>query len=120
MNRRLIIYSILVSLALTLLSIFFFDQPIAAFVQRAGGRSSAILLQGTSFLEVISGFHIRIIGSRSYSPGLEIDPLSSMDAVVYRQHPMHNASHSRNTEGSIRETAPVRGDSSGRLGLEIL
>jgi membrane-associated phospholipid phosphatase len=56
MNRRLIIYSILVSLALTLLSIFFFDQPIAAFVQRAGGRSSAFLLQGTSFLEVISGF----------------------------------------------------------------
>ena len=58
MNRRLIIYSIFVSLALTLLSIFFFDQPIAAFVQRAGGRSSAILWQGTSFLEVISGFPI--------------------------------------------------------------
>ena len=58
MNRRLITYSIFVSLALTLLSIFFFDQPIAAFVQRAGGRSSAILLQGTSFLEVVSGFPI--------------------------------------------------------------
>jgi hypothetical protein len=58
MNRRLISYSILVSLALTLLSIFFFDQPIAAFVQRVGGRSSVILQQGTSFLEVISGFPI--------------------------------------------------------------
>jgi membrane-associated phospholipid phosphatase len=58
MNRRQISYSIVVSLALTLLSIFFFDQPIAAFVQKAGGRSSAILQQGTSFLEVISGFPI--------------------------------------------------------------
>jgi membrane-associated phospholipid phosphatase len=58
MNRRQIGYSILVSLALTFLSIFFFDQPIAAFVQRAGGRSSVILQQGTSFLEVISGFPI--------------------------------------------------------------
>jgi len=58
MNRRLISYSIVVSLALTLLSIFFFDQPIAAFVQRVGGRSSVILQQGTSFLDVISGFPI--------------------------------------------------------------
>jgi membrane-associated phospholipid phosphatase len=58
MNRRLIIYSILVSLTLTLLCILFFDQPIAAFVQRSDGRSSAILLKGTSFLEVISGFPI--------------------------------------------------------------
>jgi membrane-associated phospholipid phosphatase len=58
MNRRLIGYSIVVSLALTLLGIFFFDQPIAAFVQRMGGRSSVILQQGTSFLEVISGFPI--------------------------------------------------------------
>jgi hypothetical protein len=48
MNRRLIGYSIVVSLALTLLSIFFFDQPIAAFVQRGEGRSSVILQQGTS------------------------------------------------------------------------
>jgi membrane-associated phospholipid phosphatase len=55
MNRRQISYSIAVSLALALLSIFFFDQPIAAFVQRVEGRSSAILQQGTSFLEVISG-----------------------------------------------------------------
>ncbi len=58
MNRRLISYGIIVSLALTLLSIFFFDQPIAAFVQSVGGRSSVILQQGTSFLEVISGFPI--------------------------------------------------------------
>jgi membrane-associated phospholipid phosphatase len=58
MNRRQIVYSILVGLVLTLLSIFFFDQPIAAFVQKVDGRSSVILLQGTSFLEVISGFPI--------------------------------------------------------------
>src|SRR5436190_433976 len=58
MSRRLIAYSIFVSLALALLSIFCFDQPIAAFVQRVDGRSSAILLKGTSFLEVISGFPI--------------------------------------------------------------
>ena len=58
MNRRQICYSLVVSLVLALLSIFFFDQPIAAFVQRVGGRSSVILQQGTSFLEVISGFPI--------------------------------------------------------------
>jgi membrane-associated phospholipid phosphatase len=58
MSRRQISYGIAVSLALTFLSIFFFDQPIAAFVQRMGGRSSVILQQGTSFLEVISGFPI--------------------------------------------------------------
>jgi membrane-associated phospholipid phosphatase len=58
MNKRLIIYWVLVSLALTLLSIFFFDRPIAAFVQKAGGRSSVLLLKGTSFLEIISGFPI--------------------------------------------------------------
>lgn len=58
MNRRQISYSIVVSLALTFLSIFLLDQPIAAFVQKVGGRSSVILQQGTSFLEVISGFPI--------------------------------------------------------------
>ena len=58
MNRRQIIYSIVVALALVLLSIFFFDQPIAAFVQKVEGRSSVILQQGTLFLEVISGFPI--------------------------------------------------------------
>ena len=58
MNRRQIVYSILVALVLTFLSIFFLDQPIAAFVQKVDGRSSVILQQGTSFLEVISGFPI--------------------------------------------------------------
>jgi hypothetical protein len=58
MSRRQISYSIVVSLALTFLSIFFFDQPIAAFVQSVGGRSSVILQKGTSFLEIISGFPI--------------------------------------------------------------
>src|SRR5687767_5653031 len=58
MNRRQIVYSIVVALALTLLSIFLFDQPIAAFVQKVDGRSSVILQQGTSFLEVVSGFPI--------------------------------------------------------------
>lgn len=56
MNRRLIVYSILVSLVLTLLGIFVFDQPVAAFVQRVDGRSSTVLLKGTTVLEVISGF----------------------------------------------------------------
>jgi membrane-associated phospholipid phosphatase len=58
MNKRQITYSVLVAIVLTLLSIFFFDQPIAAFVQRAGGRQSVILQQGTHWLEVASGFPI--------------------------------------------------------------
>jgi len=58
MNKRQIVYSIFVALALTLLSIFFFDQPIAAFVQKVDGRSSVILQQGTEFLDLISGFTI--------------------------------------------------------------
>jgi membrane-associated phospholipid phosphatase len=58
MNKRQIAYSLLVAIVLTLLSIFFFDQPIAAFVQRAGGRESVILQQGTHWLEVASGFPI--------------------------------------------------------------
>ena len=58
MNKRQIIYSIFVALALTLLSIFFFDQPIAAFVHSVGGESSVILRQGTAFLDLISGFSI--------------------------------------------------------------
>lgn len=58
MNRRQIVYCIAVALALTMLSIFCLDQPIAAFVQKVGGRSSVVLQQGTSFLEVISGFPI--------------------------------------------------------------
>jgi membrane-associated phospholipid phosphatase len=58
MNKRQIVYSFFVALVLALLSIFFFDQPIAAFVQRAGGRESVILQQGTHWLEVASGFPI--------------------------------------------------------------
>ena len=58
MNKRQIISSFFVALVLTLLSIFFFDQPIAAFVQRAGGRESPFLQQGTHWLEVASGFPI--------------------------------------------------------------
>jgi membrane-associated phospholipid phosphatase len=58
MNKRQIIYGIFVALALMFLSIFFFDQPIAAFVQKVDGRSSVILQQGTAFVEVISGFPI--------------------------------------------------------------
>ena len=58
MNRRQISYSIVAALALTVLSIFFLDQPIAAFVQKTGGRSSALLQQGTSVLELLSGFPI--------------------------------------------------------------
>jgi membrane-associated phospholipid phosphatase len=58
MNKRQIVYSFLVALVLALLSIFFFDQPIAAFAQRAGGRESVILQEGTHWLEVASGFPI--------------------------------------------------------------
>lgn len=58
MNRRQIAYSFLVALALTLLSIFFLDQAIGAFVQKAGGRESVLLQQGTHWLEVASGFPI--------------------------------------------------------------
>jgi membrane-associated phospholipid phosphatase len=57
-NRRAIVYSILTSLVLTLLAIFFFDQPVAAFVQRIDGRSSAVLLKGTSFLEIVFGLQL--------------------------------------------------------------
>ena len=58
MNRRQLGYSVLVALVLTLLSIFFFDQPIAAFVQRSGGRQSPILQEGTRWLEVAFGLPI--------------------------------------------------------------
>lgn len=58
MNKRFLLYCILVSLVLTFLSIWFFDQPIAAFVQQAGGRQSVILQEGTHWLEVVSGFPI--------------------------------------------------------------
>jgi membrane-associated phospholipid phosphatase len=58
MNRRQLAYSVLVALVLTLLGIFFFDQPIAAFVQRAGGRQSVILQEGTHWLEIVTGQQI--------------------------------------------------------------
>ena len=58
MNKRQIAYSFFVALVLTLLSIFFLDQPIAAFVLKAGGRQSVILQQGTDWLEVASGYPI--------------------------------------------------------------
>jgi membrane-associated phospholipid phosphatase len=55
MNRRQLLYSALVAVVLTLLGIFFFDQPIAAFVQRVGGRQSVILQGGTHWLEIVTG-----------------------------------------------------------------
>ena len=55
MNRRQLAYSVLVALVLTLLGIFFFDQPVAAFVQRAGGRQSVVLQGGTHWLEIVTG-----------------------------------------------------------------
>ena len=58
MNRRQLLWTCLIAVVLTLLSIFLFDQPIAAFVQRTGGRESKILQQGTHWLEVASGFPI--------------------------------------------------------------
>ena len=58
MNRRQLIWAFLVAVLLTVLSIFLFDQPIAAFVQRAGGRESKILQEGTHWLEIASGFPI--------------------------------------------------------------
>src|SRR5688500_12187315 len=58
MTQRQIIYSFVAALVLTVLGIFLFDQPIAAFVQRAGGRESEFLKQGTHWLEIASGFPI--------------------------------------------------------------
>jgi membrane-associated phospholipid phosphatase len=58
MNRRQLIWAFLIAVVLTVLSIFLFDQPIAAFVQRAGGRESKVLQEGTHWLEIASGFPI--------------------------------------------------------------
>jgi membrane-associated phospholipid phosphatase len=55
MNRRQLALTVLVALVLTLLGIFFFDQPIAAFVQRVGGRQSVLLQGGTHWLEIVTG-----------------------------------------------------------------
>jgi membrane-associated phospholipid phosphatase len=58
MNQRQIGFSVLFALVLALLGIFFFDQPIAAFVQRTGGRQSVALQEGTHWLEIASGLPI--------------------------------------------------------------
>ena len=58
MNRRQLGLFFLIAVLLSALSIFLFDQPIAAFVQRAGGRDSKVLQEGTHWLEVASGFPI--------------------------------------------------------------
>lgn len=59
MNRRQLGYSGIAALVLTLLSIFLFDQPIAAFAQRIGGRQSPLLQQGTHWLEIAAGLPIQ-------------------------------------------------------------
>jgi membrane-associated phospholipid phosphatase len=58
MNRRQLMWVFLIAVLLTLLSIFLIDQPVAAFVQRTGGRESKILQEGTHWLEIASGFPI--------------------------------------------------------------
>jgi hypothetical protein len=58
MSRRQLAYSALVAVILTFAGIFFLDQPIAAFVQGAGGRQSPVLLGGTHWLEVAAGLPI--------------------------------------------------------------
>ena len=58
MNRRQLLYAFFVAIVLTLLSIFLLDQPVAAFVQRVGGRQSKVLLEGTHWLEIASGLPI--------------------------------------------------------------
>lgn len=58
MTRRQLLLFSLIAVALTFAGIFLFDQPVAAFAQRAGGRQSPLLQQGTHWLEVASGFPI--------------------------------------------------------------
>lgn len=58
MNRRQLLLFVLVSIALTFLGIFLFDQPIAAFAQRIGGRQSPVLQEGTRWLEIAVGYPI--------------------------------------------------------------
>ena len=58
MNRRQLLLAFIIAIVLTLLSIFFFDQPIAAYVQRAGGRQSPVLQGGTHWLEIATGYPI--------------------------------------------------------------
>lgn len=58
MTRRQLVYCLLAAFALMLLGIFFFDRPVASFVQSAGGRDCVVLQEGTRWLEVASGFPI--------------------------------------------------------------
>jgi len=58
MTQRQLIWTFLAAVVLTVLSIFLFDQPIAAFVQRVGGRESRVFQEGTHWLEIASGFPI--------------------------------------------------------------
>ena len=58
MNRRQLVLFFLVAVVLTFLCIFLVDQPVAAFAQRAGGRQSPLLQEGTHWLEIASGFPI--------------------------------------------------------------
>jgi len=62
MNRRQLLLFFLIAVILTFVGIFVFDQPVAAFAQRTGGRQSVVLQQGTHWLEVASGFPIPQIG----------------------------------------------------------
>jgi len=58
MNRRQLLLAFVIAIVLTLLSIFFFDRPIAELVQRVGGRQSVILQEGTHWLEIATGMPI--------------------------------------------------------------
>lgn len=58
MNRRQLLIFALVAIVLTFFGIFLLDQPIAAFVQRVGGRQSPILQEGTRWLEIAVGYPI--------------------------------------------------------------
>ena len=58
MNRRQLLFAFFSAVILTLVAIFFFDQPVAAFVERVGGRESKILQDGTHWLEIASGYPI--------------------------------------------------------------
>lgn len=62
MTRRQLLLFFIVAIALTVLSIFVLDQPVAAFAQRTGGRQSVVLQGGTHWLEVASGYPIPVVG----------------------------------------------------------
>ena len=58
MTQRQLIWTFLAAVGLTMMSIFLFDQSIASFVHRVGGRNSRIFQEGTHWLEIASGFPI--------------------------------------------------------------